>query len=240
MRVSLNNIVRDSRHALAGGIFGGRFPPSLSSCNLEKPSRNSRNTELIIDNVGELKLEGAPRSQPHCRARQHSTISDTSSINISSLVFDECEDCMAQMSSDDQLLTSYSASCHCGKLNYTVKTPSLSNGHAVMSCNCSICTRNAYLLIYPKHEAVTFQSGYDELISFVFGKNNGLHKFCSTCGNNALAEFPGDDCYCINVGPPFAQNRFCRVYHLITCDPDSNVYESSQNPFETDALQWEG
>ena len=116
----------------------------------------------------------------------------------------------------DQPLALYSASCHCGKLNYTVKTPSLSNGHAVMSCNCSICTRNAYLLIYPKHEAVTFQSGYDELSSFVFGKNKGVHKFCSTCGNNVLAEFPGDDCYCINVGPPFAQNRSYKVNHLLT------------------------
>lgn len=130
----------------------------------------------------------------------------------------------SDMSSDaDQPIVSYNASCHCGKLKYTVKNRSLSHGHAVMSCNCSICTRNAYLLVYPKHEDVIFQSGYDDLISFVFGKNKGLHKFCSTCGCNALADFPGDDCYCINVGPLLIQNRSHNVNYLINCCPDSNV-----------------
>jgi hypothetical protein len=83
-------------------------------------------------------------------------------------------------------LISYDANCHCGAVTFTVKIPTLQN-LKVTSCNCSFCTRNGYLMVYPERKNVTFHSGYDNLTSyFVLHKN--LHKFCSTCGSSILAE----------------------------------------------------
>lgn len=54
----------------------------------------------------------------------------------------------------------YKASCHCGAFAYDVTTAPLNHeGTEVVRCNCSICTRNGYLLIYVPDDAVTFTSG---------------------------------------------------------------------------------
>jgi len=83
-------------------------------------------------------------------------------------------------------LTSYAANCHCGAVKFTVNIPSLTH-HEVMSCNCSLCTRNGYLMIYPERKDVVFHSGYDNLSLYsVLHKN--IHKFCSTCGSSIVAE----------------------------------------------------
>lgn len=98
----------------------------------------------------------------------------------------------------DPELTSYDANCHCGTVTFTVKIPSLQE-HKVMSCNCSLCTRNGYLMIYPRRENVIFHSGYDSLSSYPV-QNKNVHKFCSTCGCSVIGErISGDDCVAINV-----------------------------------------
>jgi hypothetical protein len=103
-------------------------------------------------------------------------------------------------------LTSYAANCHCGAVKFTVKIPSLTN-HQVIHCNCSLCTRNGYLMIYPERKDVVFHSGYDNLSSYsVLHKN--IHKFCSICGSSVVAEaidgVKGDekDFIAINVSCP--------------------------------------
>jgi hypothetical protein len=103
-------------------------------------------------------------------------------------------------------LTSYAGNCHCGAVKFTVKIPSLTD-HEVMGCNCSLCTRNGYLMIYPERKDVVFHSGYDNLSSYpVLHKN--VHKFCSTCGSSIIAEsidgVKGDekDFIAINVSGP--------------------------------------
>jgi hypothetical protein len=55
----------------------------------------------------------------------------------------------------------YTASCHCTTFLYTITTtPPLSSPSAQISqCNCSICTKNGYLMIYPPHTSVTFLKG---------------------------------------------------------------------------------
>jgi len=87
-------------------------------------------------------------------------------------------------------LTPYPANCHCGTVRYTVLIPSLAD-HKVNSCNCSICTRNGYLLVYPEREKVIFYTGYDHLHSYFFGSKRKSHKFCLTCGSSVLIDFTG-------------------------------------------------
>jgi hypothetical protein len=83
-------------------------------------------------------------------------------------------------------LISYAANCHCGAVTFTVKIPSLTD-HKVMSCNCSLCTRNGYFMIYPERKDVVFHSGYNNLTSYLV-LNMNVHKFCSTCGSSILAD----------------------------------------------------
>jgi hypothetical protein len=78
----------------------------------------------------------------------------------------------------------YPASCHCGTVTYDVLlSPPLAQGK-VVSCNCSICTRNGYLLVYPERTHVHVKSGGDALKDYAFGVKRNLHKFCRECGSS--------------------------------------------------------
>ncbi|KAH8733021.1 Mss4-like protein [Phaeosphaeriaceae sp. PMI808] len=84
----------------------------------------------------------------------------------------------------------YSASCHCGAFKYTVKTsPPLSSPEARLSqCNCTICTRNGYLNIYPATTDITFLKGsFEDFRSYKFGSHKIEHYFCGTCGASCMA-----------------------------------------------------
>jgi hypothetical protein len=102
-------------------------------------------------------------------------------------------------------LTPYPANCHCGAVKFTVRVPSLIN-HEVNNCNCSICDRNGYLLLYPEREEVTFHSGFDTLSSYLFATKQKPHKFCPICGSSVFIDFQGSfkghDWLGINVSFP--------------------------------------
>ncbi|KIM82127.1 hypothetical protein PILCRDRAFT_39894, partial [Piloderma croceum F 1598] len=92
-------------------------------------------------------------------------------------------------------LASYNASCHCGALSITLRIPSLTltqNNNKVSSCNCSICTRNGYLMVYPKREDVVFHSGFDgnddRVGSYRFASKRAIHRFCKVCGSCVLGD----------------------------------------------------
>lgn len=64
------------------------------------------------------------------------------------------------MSDNKAPTQTYKASCHCGAFEYSVKTTSLDHESTdVVRCNCSICIRNGYLLIYVPNDDITFSSG---------------------------------------------------------------------------------
>lgn len=87
-------------------------------------------------------------------------------------------------------LTPYDANCHCGDVTYTVYIPSITS-QEVMCCNCSICTRNGYLLLYPARKEVIFHTGYDRLHTYEFGSKRVTHKFCPICGSSILIGLHG-------------------------------------------------
>lgn len=56
----------------------------------------------------------------------------------------------------------------------------------MMRCNCSICTKNGYYLVYPLAKDVVFHQGEDHLKSYRFGNQKAEHRFCPTCGSSVL------------------------------------------------------
>lgn len=124
------------------------------------------------------------------------------------------------MSEPTPEFTAYAANCHCGAVRLTVNIPSLMD-HKVMSCNCSLCTRNGYLNVYTERKDVIFHSGADNLSAYPV-QNMNAHKFCSTCGSSMLADAIGEvkddepDIISINVSNPldielniFGTNSLC-------------------------------
>ncbi|KAJ7301614.1 Mss4-like protein [Mycena albidolilacea] len=73
----------------------------------------------------------------------------------------------------------YQGSCHCGAVGYAVLSPEKIT--TVKCCNCSICSRDAALWIYPPTTTVTFK-GLDSLVEYTFGSRTTYHGFCATCG----------------------------------------------------------
>ncbi|KAF2432573.1 hypothetical protein EJ08DRAFT_732320 [Tothia fuscella] len=92
--------------------------------------------------------------------------------------------------SSDPVKSTYSAQCHCGDIRFTVAIPSLEDGSTkVNRCNCSICTKKGYWLVYPLRTDVRFTHGGDKMKSYFFGSKVKPHKFCGECGTSILIDF---------------------------------------------------
>lgn len=87
---------------------------------------------------------------------------------------------------DPDNLKIYSASCHCGAVSYTVHLSPPLPEWKVVSCNCSICARSGYLLVYPSREQLHINRGDGALKSYSFGPKKSLHKFCGECGSSVF------------------------------------------------------
>lgn len=84
---------------------------------------------------------------------------------------------------DQNNCQSYDASCHCGEVTWSVLLSPPLPEWKVVSCNCSICTCNAYLLVYPEKKYVDVKSGADSIREYTFNRHQTVHKFCSKCGS---------------------------------------------------------
>ncbi|KAK8135906.1 hypothetical protein PG984_003846 [Apiospora sp. TS-2023a] len=85
-------------------------------------------------------------------------------------------------------LQTYNANCHCGAVRFSVSVPDLTTTK-IVQCNCSICTKNGYLFVYPKRQDVVYHSGEQHLSSYRFGDKKKPHKFCPSCGTSVLIDF---------------------------------------------------
>ncbi|KAE8150488.1 hypothetical protein BDV25DRAFT_154322 [Aspergillus avenaceus] len=87
-------------------------------------------------------------------------------------------------------METYTSTCHCTAIRLSFKIPSLTtNSTKITQCNCSICTKNGYLLVYPRTTDVTFHSGESEMAQYRFGNLAKPHKFCARCGTSVLIDF---------------------------------------------------
>ncbi|EOA86350.1 uncharacterized protein SETTUDRAFT_150854 [Exserohilum turcica Et28A] len=100
----------------------------------------------------------------------------------------------------DAPAATYNASCHCGAFAYsvTISPPLDSPSSTVTECNCSICTRNSYLLVYVPNERVVFSKGrIEQFCSYSFATKKMDHYFCGACGSACMVRsrfehfFPG-------------------------------------------------
>jgi hypothetical protein len=75
-------------------------------------------------------------------------------------------------------MASSSGSCHCGRVRFEVQgTPD-----EVSECNCSVCTRKAYLHWIVPRAAFQLVAGEDDLATYRFNTGVAQHHFCRHCG----------------------------------------------------------
>ncbi|MDH4260835.1 MAG: GFA family protein [Gammaproteobacteria bacterium] len=69
--------------------------------------------------------------------------------------------------------------CHCGDVKFEVRAPAVLD---LLECNCSMCTRSAYLhLIVPAGD-FRLLTGAEALTEYRFGTGTARHLFCRRCG----------------------------------------------------------
>ena len=77
----------------------------------------------------------------------------------------------------------YSGSCHCGNVRFDVSAEI----REIVGCNCSICGKRGWLLVFVPREDFTLRSGEGTLTDYQFGNRHLHHLFCSTCGIGAFS-----------------------------------------------------
>lgn len=73
----------------------------------------------------------------------------------------------------------YKGSCHCGAVTFEVEAPAAIE---VERCNCSICTKSAFLHMIVPLSAFKLLSGKDSLTTYSFNTGVAKHTFCKVCG----------------------------------------------------------
>ena len=69
--------------------------------------------------------------------------------------------------------------CHCGAVRFEVRAPATVT---VQRCNCSICTKTAFLHLIVPGADFTLAAGADQLTTYTFNTGVAQHRFCRTCG----------------------------------------------------------
>lgn len=77
-------------------------------------------------------------------------------------------------------MKTYTGSCHCGKVAYTVTSEA--EFTEALHCNCSHCKRKGFLLAFVPTENFTLLRGENEQMTYHFNKHHIDHTFCKTCG----------------------------------------------------------
>ena len=96
--------------------------------------------------------------------------------------------------------STYTGSCHCGAVRYTVEADL---SQPVIACNCSMCNRSGTLLAFVPADKFKLEKGESSLTDYQFNKNVIHHLFCKVCGIKAFARGTGKD------GPTVAINVRC-------------------------------
>lgn len=98
----------------------------------------------------------------------------------------------------------HQANCHCGAVKYSVSNYPLNDPKSVVrTCNCSICSKNGYIMIYPGREDVIFTQGKDVVREYKFASEKLPHYFCPICGSSLYIDiskvYPGKEALAVNV-----------------------------------------
>ena len=69
--------------------------------------------------------------------------------------------------------------CHCGRVCFEVDAPA---ELTIDDCNCSMCTRTAYLHLIVSADRFRITQGREALSLYTFNTGTAKHYFCSVCG----------------------------------------------------------
>lgn len=78
----------------------------------------------------------------------------------------------------------YKGSCHCGAIAFEVEGELTE----VADCNCSICSRKGALLWFVPRDKLRLLTPEENLSTYLFGKQQIKHRFCSKCGIHPFGE----------------------------------------------------
>ena len=73
----------------------------------------------------------------------------------------------------------HTGGCHCGRVRFEVRAPARI---VVSECNCSMCSRSAYLHLIVRKSHFRLVQGEESLITYTFNTGTAKHLFCSVCG----------------------------------------------------------
>ena len=76
-------------------------------------------------------------------------------------------------------MITHTGGCHCGRVRFEVQAPARL---LVSECNCSICSRSAYLHLIVPADRFRLLSGSESLTAYRFNTKTAKHVFCSVCG----------------------------------------------------------
>ena len=76
-------------------------------------------------------------------------------------------------------MITHTGGCHCGRVRFEVIAPARIE---VAECNCSICSKIAYLHLIVPAERFKLLSGSESLATYTFNTGTAKHLFCSVCG----------------------------------------------------------
>jgi len=74
--------------------------------------------------------------------------------------------------------TRYRGGCHCRAVAYEAEGPI----EQVEECNCSICTRKAYLHWIISRDRFRLLTPWEDLATYTFNTHTAKHYFCPRCG----------------------------------------------------------
>lgn len=86
--------------------------------------------------------------------------------------------------------SSHSGNCHCGAVRFSFTLSPPLYEYPTNTCNCSICTKNGYLLVYPFTKDFTIEKGEDALKDYSFTERKVKHQFCGECGSSCFIRLP--------------------------------------------------
>ena len=75
--------------------------------------------------------------------------------------------------------TTHAGGCHCGRVRFEVDAPA---NIVADECNCSICSKTAYLHLIVPRSAFRLLSGDDAIETYTFNTGAARHTFCRHCG----------------------------------------------------------
>lgn len=78
-------------------------------------------------------------------------------------------------------MKTYTGQCHCGLVRFALLSPDLYK-ERVSICNCSMCSRTAYLFHYSPHSLINFEGMENTTVYQGVGAKMASHRFCNTCG----------------------------------------------------------